>query len=340
MARKFHLTLLQESRDYTVITLGLLMYVVGYTCFQLPYEITTGGVAGIGSLFYYSLNVPTFLTYLVINIPLLILAIKILGWKFSIKTVYAVGALTFFLYIAEMIMRRYGDAHLPKYEMVNGIQTLVSGFEQSHNGLPKLLGDQSFMACVMGAALEGVALGLVFVSNGSTGGTDIIAAIVNKYKDITLGQMVLAIDLVIITTSLFTPVGSFQKMLYGYCTLIIANLLLDYVVDRGRQSVQFLIFSRRYDEIAAAINETGRGVTVLDGQGWYTKTERKVLVVLAKRRESTNIFRIIQAIDPTAFVSQSKVVGVFGEGFDKIKAKALKQEKTEKQAKTEKQEKQ
>lgn len=327
MAKKFHLTFLQESKDYTLITLSLLMYAIGFTCFQLPYEITTGGVAGIGALLYYTLQVPTSVTYLAINIPLLIAAIKVLGWKFSVKTVYAVGVLSLFLWLVEIMMKQYGADHLPQYEMINGVRTLVSGYEQSRNGLPMLLGEQSFMACVMGAALEGAALGIVFASNGSTGGTDIIAAIVNKYRDITLGQMVLLIDLFIITSSLLTEVGSLQKLLYGYCTLIIANLLLDYVVDRGRQSVQFLIFSRRYDEIAEAINETGRGITVLDGQGWYTKTERKVLVLLARRTESTNIFRIIQAIDPTAFVSQSKVVGVFGEGFDRIKAKAKKAEK-------------
>ena len=129
-------------------------------------------------------------------------------------------------------------------------------------------------------------------------------------------------DFIIIPSCLLLPSSNISTLLYGYCTLIITNLLLDYVVDRGRQSVQFLIFSDRYDEIASAINLTSRGVTVLNGQGWYTKQERKVLVVLAKKRESTTIFRIIQSIDPGAFVSQSKVIGVFGYGFDKIKIKA------------------
>ena len=169
-------------------------------------------------------------------------------------------------------------------------------------------------------------MGLGLSANGSTGGTDIIAAIINKYKDVTLGQTMMLVDIIIITSSFLLPDGSIDRLLYGYCTLIITNLLLDYVVDRGRQSVQFLIFSQRYDEIASAINETHRGVTVLNGQGWYTKQERKVLVVLAKKRESTNIFRIIQNIDPNAFVSQSKVIGVFGDGFDKIKVKAKKKE--------------
>lgn len=162
------------------------------------------------------------------------------------------------------------------------------------------------------------------------GGTDIIASIINKYRDVTLGQMMMLCDIVIITTAFFLPDGDVDKLLYGYCTLIIVNLMLDYVVDRGRQSVQFLIFSRQYDAIAAAISATHRGVTVLDGQGWYTKEERKVLVVLAKKRESTNIFRIIQSIDPNAFVSQSKVIGVFGEGFDRIKVKAKNKQNEEK----------
>ena len=193
----------------------------------------------------------------------------------------------------------------------------------SPQGLPQLVGNNGmFMSCVIGASIEGVGIGLVFLSNGSTGGTDIIAAIINKYRDVTLGQMMMLCDVIIITSSLLLPTGSVERLLYGYCTLIITNLLLDYVVDRGRQSVQFFIFSLKYDEIAGAINKLHRGVTVLNGQGWYTKHERKVLVVLAKKRESTTIFRIIQNIDPGAFVSQSKVIGVFGYGFDKIKVKA------------------
>ena len=193
-------------------------------------------------------------------------------------------------------------------ELLEALPTLAAdNYQLSAQGLPQLVGDQAFMACVMGAALEGIGLGIIFLNNGSTGGTDIIASIVNKYRDVTLGQMMMLCDIIIITSSFFTPVGSFQKLLFGYCTLIISNLLLDFVMDRGRQSVQFFIFSREYDAIAAAISETGRGVTVL--------------VVLAKKRESTNIFRIIKHIDPNAFVSQSKVIGVFGEGFDKIKVK-------------------
>lgn len=306
--KAYRINVFQEARDYLSITLGLIMYAIGFTFFQLPYQITTGGVAGLGAVIFYTTGFPVQFTYFGVNIFLLIVAVKVLGWKFCIKTIYAVFMLTFLLGLAQSLLEALPTLTDEAY--------LLSG-----QGLPQLVGDQAFMACVMGAALEGIGLGIVFLNNGSTGGTDIIASIVNKYRDVTLGQMMMFCDIVIITSSIFTPVGSFQKLLFGYCTLIISNLLLDFVMDRGRQSVQFLIFSRQYDEIAAAISSTGRGVTVLDGQGWYTKNERKVLVVLAKKRESTNIFRIIKHIDPNAFVSQSKVIGVFGEGFDKIKVK-------------------
>lgn len=319
MVKNLHATFLQNLRDYLVITFGLVCYAVGFTCFQLPYEITTGGLAGAGAVIFYAIGFPVQYTFFIVNIILLAVAIRVLGWKFCVKTIYAVFMLTFLLGISQEIMH-------------NVAMNRPDEFVLSARGLPQVVKDNIFLSCILGAALEGVGIGLVFLSNGSTGGTDIIAAIINKYKDVTLGQMMMLCDLVIITSSLLLPTGNVDKLIYGYCTLIITNLLLDYVVDRGRQSVQFLIFSLKYDEIAEAINALHRGVTVLNGQGWYTKHERKVLVVLAKKRESTTIFRIIQNIDPGAFVSQSKVIGVFGYGFDKIKIKADKKANAEVQA--------
>lgn len=317
MATNFKLTLMQDIRDYVVITVGLIMYSVGFTCFQLPYEITTGGLAGAGAVIFYATGFPVQYTFFIVNIILLAIAVKVLGWRFCVKTIYAVFALTFFLGLAQEVMIQLAAQHPDWFGAVN-----------PRSGLPQVVKDNIFMSCILGAAIDGVGIGIVFLSNGSTGGTDIIASIINKYKDVTLGQMMMLCDLIIITSSIFTPTGSLDKLLYGYCTLIITNLLLDYVVDSGRQSVQFFIFSQKYDEIAAAINATHRGVTVLNGQGWYTKQDRKVLVVMAKKRESTNIFRIIQNIDPAAFVSQSKVIGVFGEGFDRIKVKADKKQQS------------
>lgn len=307
---QFKISLFQDVRDYVTITLGLVMYAVGFTCFQLPYEITTGGLAGAGAVIFYATGFPVQYTYLLVNVLLLIAAIKVLGWKFCVKTIYAVFMLTFLLGVVQEVMINLGQSRPDMFANIN-----------PNSLLPQVVDNNAFMSCIIGAAIEGIGIGLIFLNNGSTGGTDIIASIINKYKDVTLGQMMMLCDLIIITSSILLPGATIDKLLYGYCTLIITNLMLDYVVDRGRQSVQFLIFSKKYDDIAAAISATHRGVTVLNGQGWYTKQERKVLVVLAKKRESTNIFRIIQGIDPDAFVSQSKVIGVFGEGFDRIKVK-------------------
>ena len=319
MVTKFRTTVGQDIRDYIVITIGLLMYAIGFTCFQLPYEITTGGLAGAGAVIFYATGFPVQYTFFSVNILLLVVAVKVLGWRFCLKTIYAVFMLTFMLGLVQEVMIYWAHVSPHMFPDIN-----------PHSGLPQVVQKNAFMSCILGAAIEGVGIGFVFLHNGSTGGTDIIASIINKYRDVTLGQMMMLCDIVIITTAFFLPDGDVDKLLYGYCTLIIVNLMLDYVVDRGRQSVQFLIFSRQYDAIAAAISATHRGVTVLDGQGWYTKEERKVLVVLAKKRESTNIFRIIQSIDPNAFVSQSKVIGVFGEGFDRIKVKAKNKQNEEK----------
>lgn len=297
-----------------LITLGLLFYSIGLVCFILPYNLVTGGLAGAGAVIYYASGFPVENTILIVNVLLLAMAVKVLGWRFCLKTIYGVFMLSFLIRMTTEVMVYLGQTS-PDQFVIN---------PTSH--LPQIVKDNSFMSCILGASIEGIGIGMVFLNNGSSGGTDIIAAIINKYKDVTLGQTMMLVDIIIITSSFLLPDGSIDRLVYGYCTLIITNLLLDYVVDRGRQSVQFLIFSQRYDEIASAINETHRGVTVLNGQGWYTKQERKVLVVLAKKRESTNIFRIIQNIDPNAFVSQSKVIGVFGDGFDKIKVKAKKKE--------------
>ena len=290
------------------ITFGLGLYAVGVNCFMLPYQITSGGVAGIGSILFYGFGLPIAVTYFSVNVFLLILSVKIMGWRFSIKTIYGVLMLTLFLQLGHDFMINFGMTHPGEFDII-------------YKNMPQIVRKDAFMSTVLGASCEGIGLGIVFLSNGSTGGTDIIAAIINKYKDVTLGQVIMFVDIFIISSSILLNTVNISQLLYGYCTLIVTNILLDFVVDRGRQSVQFFIFSNKYGDIADAITSTGRGVTVLDGEGWYTHASRKVLVVLAKKRESGQIFRFIQNIDPEAFVSQSKVIGVFGYGFDRIKAK-------------------
>ena len=212
-----------------------------------------------------------------------------------------------------------------------GKLAVISTFINDENGIaPLILGEgQEFMACIIGAVICGFGLGIVFNANGSTGGTDIIAAIVNKYKDVSLGRMIQICDLIIIGSCYFV-FYDLKRVIFGLVTLFIIGYVLDYVVNGARQAVQFFIFSKEYQKIADHINkDTHRGVTVLDGTGWYKKQPVKVLVVLAYKKQSVEIFRLIKSIDPNAFVSQSAVIGVFGEGFNQIKAKVKKDNKQE-----------
>lgn len=187
---------------------------------------------------------------------------------------------------------------------------------------PQILGEgQEFMACIIGAAICGMGLGLVFSSNGSTGGTDIIAAVINKYRDITLGRTIMYCDIIIVSSS-YIIFEDWRRVIFGFVTLFIANFVLDWVVNSTRQSVQFFIFSKHYETIAEEIqNVMRRGVTVLSGKGWYSKEEVKILFLLAKKSQSVEIFRLIKDIDPDAFISQSEVIGVYGKGFDQIKVR-------------------
>jgi uncharacterized membrane-anchored protein YitT (DUF2179 family) len=302
--------ILKEVEDYVFITLGLILYAFGFTVFLMPYEIVTGGVAGVSAIVFYATSFPLEYTYFGINVVLGILALRILGWKFLSKTIYAFSMLSFLLGLFQSLM--------PLDEAGNFVKILGEG--------------QNFMSLILGCTMTGSALAIVFLNNGSTGGTDIIAASVNKYRDVSLGTVLTFLDLVIIGTCLLIP--QFGDMLqrahmvvFGLCTMVIENFMIDFLMNRQRQSVQFMIFSEKWQEIANAIGTTlEHGVTILDAHGWYTGEERKVLCILAKKRESTIIFRLIKMIDPQAFVSQSSVIGVFGEGFDQIKVKVKNEE--------------
>ena len=300
-----HRLILKEVGDYVGITLGLLLYTFGFTVFLMPNEIVTGGVSGIGAIIYYSTHFPVGYTYFLVNAVLLIVGLKILGWRFLVKTIYAIIVLTLMLSIAQEV--------IPKDATGNYVKILGEG--------------QEFMALIIGCMLTGTSLAIVFLNNGSTGGTDIIAASVNKFHNVSLGTVLTFVDLIIIGSCLFIPqfgdlLGRLHKVVFGFCTMFIENFMLDYVMNSRRQSVQFFIISSKWQEIANAIaTQMDHGVTILDGHGWYSGNERKVLCILARKNESTPIFRLIKMIDPYAFVSQSAVIGVFGEGFDQIKVK-------------------
>lgn len=284
---------LRNIREYILIALGLLLYSAAWKGFLLPHLITGGGATGVGAIVYYATGVPISITYFSINFVLLVIAVRTVGLSFSLRTIYGVGMLTTFFAI------------MP--QAVPG--TFVGA-------------DDNFMACVIGGLLSGVGIGMVFLSNGSSGGTDIIAKVVNKYRNITLGRVLLYCDVLIICSTYFFEFGSLEKIVYGLTTMTITTVSVDMVINGVRQSVQFFIFSKEYEQIANRINlDVHRGVTILDGMGWYSKEPVKVITVIARKNESVKIFRIVKDIDANAFISQSSAIGVYGRGFDVIKSK-------------------
>lgn len=298
---------LSSVKDYASITLGLLLYTMAYTLFILPYQIVTGGVAGIGAIIYYATGFPLQYTYFIINGFLILASLKILGWKFLIRTIYATVMITFLLSAAQELVT-----------MDNG-------------SFYKVLGEgNDFMSLIIGCTMTGTALAVVFLNNGSTGGSDIIAACVNKYHNISLGKVLIYVDFVIVMSCLFVDsLGSidvrFQKVVFGMCTIFIECSVIDLVINYQRQSVQFLIFSKKSQELALALaNDTDHSITLLNAEGWFSGEHQQVICLIAKRSESVQIFRLIKEIDEQAFVSQSYVLGVYGEGFDAIKVKTKK----------------
>lgn len=290
-------TLMKEGRDYVMITVAMVSYCIGWNLFLLPNKITTGGVPGIASVVMWGTGVPAQVTYFTINFFLLIAAFKVLGWRFCVKTVYAVLVLT-------------------------SLTTYFSGYE-SH-----LLNDQPFMASLIGAIFCGSGVGLGLSFHGSTGGTDIVAAIVNKYRDISLGRVIMICDIIIISSG-YLVFHDWEQVIYGYVVLWVTAFCIDQVVNSMRRSVQFFIISDHYEEIASRIAVfPHRGATVIEAHGFYTGHEVKMLFIMAKRRESSVIFDIINDIDPNAFVTQTNVVGVYGEGFDKFKVHSHRQKLT------------
>ena len=282
--------------DFLAINLGMATYALGWAAFLLPYHITTGGMTGMFAILYYLTKFPISAAVLIANSILLIIAIKPLGWKFVGKTAYATIALSSFLELGQQMMTD----------------------ESGH--LMQILGEgQDSMACVLGAILNGLGIGIVFLTGGSTGGWDIIAALVNKYRNITFGRALLILDFVVIA-SCWPIFHDVRMVVFGYVTLVVYTYALDMLINSARQDIQFIIFTRKPDEICQRIiSETCHSVTSMNGEGYYSHQDIKVLITIVHKRESVKILRMIQETDPAAFVSQSRAEGVYGNGFNVIK---------------------
>ncbi|HEY4786429.1 MAG TPA: YitT family protein [Bacteroidales bacterium] len=275
-------------RTYAIITFGLIIYSISWTSFLLPSQITGGGISGLAALIFYATGFPIGVSVLIFNAILIAIPIRVIGFSFGLKTIFGVVVMAFFLSL---------------------FQLLIKG---------PVVTDR-FMASVIGGILGGLGIGIVFTQGGSSGGTDIIAMFINKYKNYSPGRIILYCDVIIITSS-YLIFHSLEIIVYGYVTMVVSSYVIDNVLAGSRQSFQVFIFSKEHEKIATRIaSELKRGVTVLDGQGWYSKQPMKVLMILVRKNESTELLRIVKQEDPKAFISMGSVMGVYGQGFDRLK---------------------
>ncbi|MBR0254498.1 MAG: YitT family protein [Bacteroidales bacterium] len=291
---------LATLKSYAIITLGLIFYVLAWVVFIIPHQLVGGGVTGISAVIQYCTGFNVSYSFFIINAVLLLIALKVLGPSFGVKTIYAMVVTTLLL--------RFMPFIIPE-EFIR-IIALENG---------KLL------SVMIGGTISALGISLTFSQGGSSGGTDIIALMITKYRAISPGKILLFLDIFIIGSSLIVPTeGSWgvrvANLMYGYVMAGVFSVALDLFVSGSKQSVQIFIFSKKYEKIADRITgDVHRGVTALEGKGWYTKTESTVLMVVARKPELKLLLNLIKEEDPQAFISVGSVSGVYGSGFDAIK---------------------
>ena len=279
-----------ELKDYVMIIVGLVIYSFGFCAFILPQNVVIGGYTGLASLFYYTLGIPVGPVIFALNIISLLVAYKIVGKRFVLRSIFGAFGLSAIVSIMQPLF-----------------PTAI------------VAPDNPMMNVMIGGILCGLGLGLSFVHNGSTGGTDIIAAMVNKRTNVSIGRMLLYADGLIIFSSMLI-FHSIDNVVYGFLELLFATFMTDQVINTNRQAMQFLIISDKWEEIAnAVVNDAHRGCTVFSGMGWFTKEDVKMLMVMCRKIEGVTVMRVVKSIDPYAFITQSNVNGVYGVGFDAMK---------------------
>jgi uncharacterized membrane-anchored protein YitT (DUF2179 family) len=316
----------QLLNDILVIFCGVVFYTFGWTAFILSQDITSGGLAGITTVIQLATSIPASEPYMYINAALMVMAFVFVSRKFAIRTLIGVGMLFLTIPVGQALFTPM-DQH--GMEVYNNLPDFLTN-TLPHIG-PLLAQDEPFVALVLGAILCGIGLGLVFSANGSTGGTDVIVAIINKYRNVSMGRAMIMVDACIVVTGAvvshymgpkFTWTEALGKLAFSVVEFVIVGQMLDFIINRSKQSVQFMIFSSKNKEIAeAATRELGRGCTILHSEGGYTRTPGTVLLIVTKKNMTLPLYRLIKEIDASAFVSETPVRGVYGEGFDSLIAK-------------------
>ena len=304
--RKSIATLLKE---YALVTLGVVSYAIGWTIFLLPNNLIGGGVSGFASIVYYATGIQMGITYLVLNVILLLIGTKILGTGFGGKTIYAI------------IMTAAMLSIMPKLIPTDFIHEFA-------------LSNGKLICTVLGGIIAGVGIGLSISSGGSTGGTDIVALLWCKFHPASPGRVILIIDFGIILSSLLFPsytetgellsfADKLAVVVYGLIMVTVSGYAIDMYISGSKQSVQAFIFTKKVTEMADAIAfDMKRGVTVLPAKGWYSKEDKQVIMVVTRKSDLNLLFKYVKTIDPDAFLSVSTVMGVYGQGFDTIKIKS------------------
>lgn len=299
---------LRTIKEYLLIILGIVIYTSGWTIFLTPNNMFGGGVSGISAIIQFATGIKMGYTYFVINAVLLLISLFIIGPSFGVKTVFAIFLASFCLNIEQSL---FPAQFIQDFALSNG----------------KLL------CAIIGGSMAGLGIGMSISQGGSSGGTDIIALIITKYRNISPGKVILLIDIFIIASSLLVPsytaddqplpfVDKFITAVYGMIVVTVCGNVADIYLSGSRQSVQLFIMSHEHEAIATMIvRDYHRGVTVLEGRGWYTKQPSSVLMVLTRKTDVKPLLRSIKSIDPNAFLSVSSVSGVYGRGFDSIKDK-------------------
>lgn len=276
--------------DYFLMTVGSVIFCMAWTSFVIPNGVSSGGLTGLCTIIQYGTGIPIGWTYPILNVILLLLGFLALGKGFGVKTIYVI-ALTSLLFDI-----------LPQFPQL------------------EVMMDEKLLVALVGGAMEAIGIGMVLQRGGSTGGTDIIAMLINKYWPVSPGKVYLYTDVFIISSVLLVPEKGLVDMIYAYVMMLGFSFGVDYVLLGNKSSIQILVFSEKYKEIADhIINNLQRGVTAIQSVGWYSQKESKVLLVIARKNQMNEIVNEVKEIDKKAFISVSTTMSVYGEGFEEVK---------------------
>ena len=298
-------------KEYIILGLGMFLYAFGWTACIIPAGGMGGGATGMSMLLNAIFPAITLGQFVfIINGILLLVGGFIVGWNFGLKTIYCI-------IILSIAMDAWG-VWLPDGILADGT-VIANGVLVQY---AQTINSYNILIIILGAVIAGSGVAVSFSQGGSTGGTDIVAMIINKYKTISYGKIVISSDFFIIGCSIFVAddiATGIATIVYGYIMIAVYGYTVDIIQSGSQQSSQIFIISPKYAEIADAINnEAHRGVTVLDGKGWYSKTECKIAMVVCRKRNASEILKIAHRIDENAFITMGSVMGVYGKGFEAL----------------------